>query len=148
MSRLHLPRNVLIPLPGGFPYSFTVEGEFVPIDFSALVEAHFRPLPTKVLARCSRYFSPGRYRSRMYLARFARNSALEAWNFCLHAGHFGTFEIGAKVRNAHKFQDAFDPAYNVDPSVTPLAMTQFLGSFTNSNYYGKSYTLGPTVDYN
>ncbi|HEV2730944.1 MAG TPA: TonB-dependent receptor, partial [Terriglobales bacterium] len=30
--------------------------------------------------------------------------------------------------------------------VTP-SMTQFLGSFTNSDYYGKSYTFGPTVDY-
>jgi len=60
-------------------------------------------------------------------------------------GHFGTFEIGAKVRNAHKFEDAFDPSYN---SVNNPALTGFLGSFTNSNYYDKSYTLGPTADYN
>jgi len=60
-------------------------------------------------------------------------------------GHFGTFEIGAKVRNAHKFEDALDPAYN---SVNGPAMSEFLGTFTNSDYYDKSYTLGPTVDYN
>src|SRR5258708_19366748 len=26
-------------------------------------------------------------------------------------------------------------------------MAQFLGTFTNSNYYDKHYTFGPTVDY-
>ncbi len=61
-------------------------------------------------------------------------------------GHFGTFEFGAKLRNAHKFEDAKDPVYNV-VSDTPAAMTQFLGSFTNPDYYDKSYTFGPTVDY-
>ena len=60
------------------------------------------------------------------------------------AGHAGTFEFGAKVRNAHKFEDARDPVYD---SVNNPAMTQFLGTFTNSNYYDKHYTLGPTVDY-
>jgi TonB-dependent receptor len=59
-------------------------------------------------------------------------------------GHFGTFEFGAKFRNAHKFEDARDPVYN---SENGPAMAQFLGSFTNSNYYDKAYTLGPTVDY-
>ena len=32
-------------------------------------------------------------------------------------------------------------------SVDNPAMTGFLGTFTNSDYYGKHYTLGPTVDY-
>ena len=59
-------------------------------------------------------------------------------------GHFSTFEFGAKLRNAHKFEDAKDPVYN---SVNNPAMTQFLGTFTNSNYYDKAYTFGPTVDY-
>jgi len=63
--------------------------------------------------------------------------------------HFGTFEIGAKLRNAHKFEDAFDPTYNVADGVDPatIAMSNFLGSFTNPDYYDKSYTFGPTVDY-
>ncbi len=59
-------------------------------------------------------------------------------------GHFGTFEFGAKIRNAHKFEDATDPVYD---SLSNPAMTQFLGSFTNSDYYDKAYTLGPTVNY-
>jgi len=61
------------------------------------------------------------------------------WN-----GHFGTFEFGGKVRNAHKFEDSRDPVFN---SVDNPSMTGFLGTFTNSNYYDKHYTFGPTVDY-
>jgi len=62
-------------------------------------------------------------------------------------GHFGTFEFGAKLRNAHKFQDAFDPAYN---SLANPPMTSLLGSFTNSNYYYGRYPgsfTSPQVDY-
>ena len=60
-------------------------------------------------------------------------------------GHFGTFEIGAKVRSAHKFEDAFDPTYN---SMNHPSLTEFLGTFTNSDYYDKTYTLGSSADYN
>jgi TonB-dependent receptor len=68
-------------------------------------------------------------------------------NYTTH-GHFGSFEFGAKFRNAHKFEDAKDPVYNFNAdATTPPLMAQFLGSFTNSNYYDKAYTLGPTVDY-
>ena len=59
-------------------------------------------------------------------------------------GHFSTFEFGAKFRNAHKFEDASDPVYD---SVSNPGMTQFVGSFTNSDYYDHAYTFGPTVDY-
>jgi len=59
-------------------------------------------------------------------------------------GHFSTFEFGAKFRNAHKFEDATDPVYD---SVSNPVMTQFVGSFTNPDYYDHAYTLGPTVDY-
>jgi len=68
-----------------------------------------------------------------------------ARNYTTH-GHFGTFEFGAKFRNAHKFEDAKDPVYDV-VAATPPAMTQFLGSFTNSNYYDNTYQFGPTVQY-
>jgi TonB-dependent receptor len=62
-------------------------------------------------------------------------------------GHFGTLEVGAKVRNAHKFQDALDPVYD---SVNTPAMTAFLGSFTNPSYYDGAYPgsfTQPTADY-
>lgn len=58
--------------------------------------------------------------------------------------HFSTFEFGAKVRNAHKFEDSRDPVFN---SANNPEMTAFLGTFTNSNYYDNNYTFGPTVDY-
>ena len=59
-------------------------------------------------------------------------------------GHFGTFEFGGKFRNAHKFEDATDPVYD---SVNNPLMSQFLGTFRNSDYYDHAYTLGPLVDY-
>ena len=68
-----------------------------------------------------------------------------------HLGsHFGTFEFGAKVRNGHKGQDAESPVYDQaqlpNPPATPL-MTQFLGPFTNNNYYDGSYRFGPVTDF-
>jgi len=67
-------------------------------------------------------------------------------------GHYGTFEVGFKFRNAHKFQDTVDNYYDgVDPTTlsnpSALQMSSFLGTFTNSNYYNKAYSLGPVTDY-
>jgi len=64
-------------------------------------------------------------------------------------GHASTFEFGGHFRNVHKFanqnQSFTVPTANAnDPS---LAMTNFLGGFTDPNYYGNSYKFGPTVDY-
>src|SRR5437868_3307340 len=67
-----------------------------------------------------------------------------ARNYSL-GGHFGTFEFGAKVRNAHKFEDANDRLWNANDS--SALMSNFLGSFTSPDYYDKSYAFGPTVDY-
>jgi TonB-dependent receptor len=61
-------------------------------------------------------------------------------------GHYGTFELGGKFRNAHKFQDAQDLFYDAsDPSTLP--MSKFLGTLTDKNYYDGSYTQGPFADY-
>jgi TonB-dependent receptor len=62
-------------------------------------------------------------------------------------GHFGTFEVGAKFRNAHKFQDSRDPVYD---SQNNPAMTNFLGSFSNPSYYDGRYPgayTQPTADF-
>jgi TonB-dependent receptor len=62
-------------------------------------------------------------------------------------GHFGTLEFGGKVRNAHKFQDPLDPVYD---SVNQPAMTNFVGSFTDPNYYDGRYSgafTQPTADF-
>lgn len=50
--------------------------------------------------------------------------------------HFGTFEFGAKLRNSHKFEDALDPVWSANNTVTGSSL---LGSFTNSNYYDGAF---------
>ena len=66
-------------------------------------------------------------------------------------GHFAIFELGAKVRNAHKFQDAAENDYNtVNDPANPnpaLQLSSFPSTFQNSNYYDKTYAFGPTADY-
>lgn len=62
-----------------------------------------------------------------------------------HLGtHFSTFEFGGQVRNEHKGQDAYSPEYD---SNNGTAMTQYLGTFTNSHFYGGSYHLGPVTSF-
>jgi len=56
-----------------------------------------------------------------------------------HAGsHFGTFEFGFKIRNAHKFQDSLDPVYDAASGTGPT-LASFGGSFTNPHYYDGAY---------
>lgn len=60
---------------------------------------------------------------------------------------FGEFQLGGKVRNAHKFNEANDVYYNAnDPASLP--MTKFLTTATTNNYYDGSYAYGPLTDYN
>ena len=65
-----------------------------------------------------------------------------SWN-----GHFGTFEMGAKIRNAHKFDENRDLYYDAN-NPTSIPMSTFPITLTDPNYYDKSYTLGPLVNYN
>ncbi|MDR3775215.1 MAG: TonB-dependent receptor [Terracidiphilus sp.] len=76
--------------------------------------------------------------------------------------HFGTFEVGAKIRDAHKFDDTYDtywttPAYSSDnpepvingntlnlsdgdPIPIPIsAHPEWDSTFTDANYYDKTY---------
>src|SRR5262249_12001549 len=69
-----------------------------------------------------------------------------------HLGsHYGTFEFGGKIRNAHKFDDTQTlTAVFVDPKkklniIVPA--TQFLGSFTDPDYYDGTYHFTNTPDY-
>jgi TonB-dependent receptor len=59
--------------------------------------------------------------------------------------HAGTIEFGAKIRNAHDYQNAIAGVW--DPNGT-LLMSDFLSGFQNSNYYDGSYKIGPVTDYN
>src|ERR1700730_18167503 len=59
--------------------------------------------------------------------------------------HFGTFEMGLRVRNGHKTQSENDFIYDNQPGTVTLA--QVLGTFTNPTYYDKAYQFGPVSDY-
>jgi TonB-dependent receptor len=59
--------------------------------------------------------------------------------------HYGTFEMGLKVRNGHKTQSENDFIYDNQPGTVTLA--QVLGTFTNPTYYDKAYQFGPMSDY-
>ncbi|MGA3069479.1 MAG: TonB-dependent receptor [Terracidiphilus sp.] len=66
-----------------------------------------------------------------------------------HLGaHTSTLEFGGQIRNEHKGQDAYSPVYDnfADGANAPL-MSQFLGTFTNSSFYGGSYHLGPVTSF-
>jgi len=60
--------------------------------------------------------------------------------------HLCAFEMGFKVRDAHKTQNNNDKYY--DATGAPIPLSSVLGSFSNSNYYDNSYLLGPLSDYN
>jgi len=58
-----------------------------------------------------------------------------------HLGsHTASIEIGGKFRNGHKFDDSFKVDYSPNGSIP---MTQFPSRFSNNDYYGGSYKLGP-----
>jgi TonB-dependent receptor len=64
-------------------------------------------------------------------------------------GHASTVEVGGRFRNVHKFanQNQTFTVPTANPGNASLAMTNFLGGFTDPNYYGGTYKFGPTVDY-
>lgn len=59
-------------------------------------------------------------------------------------GHFSTFEIGFKGWDARKSSLADRENFN---TAGGQPMTQFLGSFRDSNYYFSQYSYGPVVSY-
>lgn len=65
-----------------------------------------------------------------------------------HLGsHYGTFEFGGKIRNAHKFDNSQQVNATFDPVADPIPVGQFLGTFTDPNYYDNSYHFTNTADY-
>lgn len=67
-------------------------------------------------------------------------------------GHFGTFEAGFKIRNAHKTQDATENTYDKFPTnVNGLLMSSLNGNFEDQEYHpGASYfggKFGPVSDF-
>jgi TonB-dependent receptor len=65
-----------------------------------------------------------------------------------HLGsRYGTFEFGGKIRNAHKFDDTQSLTADFTGLPSPVPAAQFLGTFTDSNYYDKTYHFTNTPDY-
>jgi TonB-dependent receptor len=60
--------------------------------------------------------------------------------------HTGLFQFGGSFRNVHKFDDSYEIDYSpIDPTKVP--QTLFKTDFTNPNYYGGAYKIGPTTDW-
>jgi TonB-dependent receptor len=61
---------------------------------------------------------------------------------------FGTLEAGAKIRNGHKYNNAFTTTYTAAKGVT-IPVAQFpVGYFNDSNYYDGAYPFpSKNVDY-
>jgi TonB-dependent receptor len=69
-----------------------------------------------------------------------------------HVGtHFGTFEFGAKIRNAHKFDDTYNQSWCTDTScggsvLIPIVQNpEWYSNFSDTNYYDKTYGPYPAV---
>jgi len=70
-----------------------------------------------------------------------------------HMGtHYGTFELGAKIRNEHKFDDTYNEAYltqdangNALPPIPVSQHPEWNESFTDPNYYDGTYGKYPAV---
>ncbi|MGD0860988.1 MAG: TonB-dependent receptor [Terracidiphilus sp.] len=62
--------------------------------------------------------------------------------------HFGAFEFGAKIRNAHKFDDTYDETFKPNGTILVSAHPEWDSDFTDPNYYDKTYHVGPVTDYN
>jgi len=61
--------------------------------------------------------------------------------------HLGTFELGFKFRNSKKANASNNPYWDAPSNSPALALSNALSTFTNPNYYDKSYPLGPLSDY-
>ena len=65
-----------------------------------------------------------------------------------HIGtHFGTFEFGGKIRNAHKFDNTYDETFTPNATVLVSAHPEWNSNFTDPSYYDKTYHIGPVTDY-
>lgn len=61
--------------------------------------------------------------------------------------HYGTFEMGLKIRNAHKTQ--FENDYIFDNSTANVTLNDVMNTgFSNPTYYDRAYRFGPLSDFN
>lgn len=73
-----------------------------------------------------------------------------SYSHLFHIGHrYDTFEFGAKVRNAHKFDDTYNEAYlagDQSGESAPIAShPEWTSNFSDSDYYDGTYGKYPAV---
>jgi TonB-dependent receptor len=59
--------------------------------------------------------------------------------------HYGTFEFGGKIRNAHKFDDTYSTFYTYDTPEPIANHPEWNGTFTDPVYYDGTYGKYPAV---
>ena len=65
-----------------------------------------------------------------------------------HIGtHYGTFEFGAKIRNAHKYDNTYDESFAPNSKTLVADHPEWASTFKDPNYYDKTYHIGPVTDY-
>ena len=65
-----------------------------------------------------------------------------------HLGsRLATIEVGGKFRNAHKFADTSTDTIKPNGNGTPILLSDFSNSFSNSDYYSGAYKLGPNPSF-
>jgi len=59
--------------------------------------------------------------------------------------HFGTFEFGGKIRNAHKFDNSYDMALNLQNNEPVANHPEWASSFSDPSYYDGTYKFGTNL---
>jgi TonB-dependent receptor len=120
------------------------------VDFGLNTARTYKP-QFPVLGGTTNIFDPTAYSISSYLIPQYASSQLNfqgaaslAKRYSTH-DHYGTFELGLKIRNAHKRQTENDQAY--DNPTANITLNQVVGSFSNPSYYDHAYQIGPLSDY-
>jgi len=137
---------------GGFPTTNFTPPSSSPLSSVAFTEDNTDPLRPRFTAvnPGASIFDPTQYLlSRQELidsntADLSLQGSFSVARRYAAGGHLGTFEIGFLGRNQHKFNLSANPYYNAQAS---FPLSGVLGTFTNPNYYDRSYVLGPLSDY-
>ncbi|UWZ85698.1 TonB-dependent receptor [Occallatibacter riparius] len=65
-----------------------------------------------------------------------------------HIGtHYGTLELGGKIRNAHKFDDTYDETFTPKTTMNVVDHPEWYSNFKDPDYYDKTYHIGTVTDY-
>lgn len=62
--------------------------------------------------------------------------------------HFGSWEVGAKIRNGNKKQIINEQVYSAPDGGPAILLSQVLGNVTDPHYYFGDYRMGPLSDFN